>query len=257
MDPNSVQYQVGGPTGPPPAKRTSPWVYVGCGCALVLLIGALAMFFIGKGVFDRVQTMKEDMSNPQKREQRTREMLGYRTLPDGYYAGGALSIPLISDMAFLTDRQPDGTAASRRSANPIDFDQHGFMYMTVKLGRLPAGEDARKRMLDKKGQSSPWNNGTVRMESDAVVSEGQLQAGGARIYYRAVRGDTYTNRDRHHGVATQMVVACPDDRLRFAFWFGPDPGPDVSSSSLETSGTTADPKAITAFLDHFSLCGAS
>ncbi len=250
MDPNTASYQGGGLSAPPPAKRTSPWVYVGCGCALALVIGALAVFFIGKGVMRSFKHMAQDMADPRMREQRTREMLGYTTLPDGYYAGGAISVPLISDMAFLTDRQPEAGASAH--GGPMEFDQRGFMFMKILLARIPAGDDARRHLLDKNGQS-PWNS-SVRIDANSTLGEGDLQAGGAHVYYRATRGDVTMNRNHHHGLVTPMLIGCPDNRMRLGIWSGPDPDPDASDGQLNRAGTPADPKAIAAFLDHFTLC---
>lgn len=246
MDPNSS-------AGLPPAnqrKTTSPWVYVGCGCALLIVLCAVAVLFIGKKLVDTGHKMEQGLSDPKVREQRTRELLAYRELPEGYYAAGAISVPFVFDMALLGDRPP---APGRQRP---EMRERGYMFMSMHLGKLPEGAEARRRMLFGTGGKSPWEQGSgLRLESSEPLSDGEVDAGGAHIRYRAVRGEVLMNNQRHRGITNIQLIECPDRRLRFGVWFGPDPDPAQPSATLDKSGSPADPKALIAFLDHFSLCG--
>jgi hypothetical protein len=52
-----------------------------------------------------------------------------------------------------------------------------------------------------------------------------------------------------------IYVPCPSDsRIRFAFWFTPDPAPGKPKEELNLAGTPADPKVLADFLGHFELC---
>src|ERR1700720_4840302 len=99
MDPNTA--------APPPGqgqRKTSPWVYAGCGCALLILLCAIAVLFVGKKLVDQGHKMEQGLADPKVREQRTRELLSYQDLPAGYYPAGAISIPFVGDMAVNMDR---------------------------------------------------------------------------------------------------------------------------------------------------------
>jgi hypothetical protein len=246
MDPNAA-------AAPPAAaqRKTSPWVYVGCGCASLLVLGALAALFVGKKIVDQGHKMEQGLSDPKVREQRTRELLSYRELPSGYYAAGAFSLPFVFDMAMLGDRPP--TPGTQRP----EMQEHGFIFMKMHLGKLPAGEPARRRMLFGSSGKAPWEQGSgFRLESNQPLGDGEVTAGGAHVLYRAVRGDVHMNNRTRRGITSIQLIECPDRRLRFGFWFGPDPAPGEPAAALDKSGTPADPQAIAGFLDHFSLCGA-
>jgi hypothetical protein len=243
MDPNAA-------APPPAARKTSPWVYVGCGCALLVVLAALAALFVGKKLVDQGHKMEQGLTDPKVREQRTRELLSYRELPAGYYPTGAISLPFVFDMALLGDHLP-----APGEQHP-QMEQRGFIFMKMHLGRLPEGEQARRRMLFGTQGKAPWEQGSgFRLESNEPLGDGELDAGGAHVLYRAVRGDVHMNHRTHRGITSIQLIECPDRRLRFGFWFGPDPDPGQSSATLDKSGTPADPRAIGGFLDHFSLCG--
>lgn len=245
MDPNSA-------AGLPPAnqRQTSPWVYVGCGCALLIVLAALTVLFLTKKLVDQGHKMEQGLSDPKVREQRTRDLLAYRELPEGYYPVGAISVPFVLDMALLGDRPP--APGTQRP----EMRERGFMFMSMHLGRLPDGAEARRRMLFGTGGKAPWEQGSgLRLESSEPLADGETDAGGAHVRYRAVRGEVLMNHERHRGITSIQLIECPDRRLRFGIWFGPDPDPGQSTATLDKSGTPADPRAVAAFLDHFSLCG--
>ncbi len=95
---------------PPTAKKTSPWVYVGCSCgALVILaLGAIvATTWFG---YRAAKDFAEGFENPEKRAERAREVLPYDTLPAGYETLGAFSIPFVVDLAFFSTERKDEPA---------------------------------------------------------------------------------------------------------------------------------------------------
>jgi hypothetical protein len=234
---------------PPPAPRkTSPWVYVGCGCALLVLLAIGAGVLVFKKVAEEGHKFKEGMTNPRVREERTRALLSYNELPAGYYPVGALSIPFVFDMAMLGDRPPEATGKP-------DMGEHGFIFMKLKLGHIADTPEGRRRMLyGANGQAGWEQNSGLKIESHEELANGELNAGGAHLLYRASRGDVQINNRRRQGISSVMLVDCPDHRIRFGIWFVPDPAPGQPTASMEKAGTPADPQAITAFADHFKFC---
>jgi hypothetical protein len=244
MDPNAASAPA-----PPGKRKTSPWVYVGCGCALALLLAGLAVVFIGRMLVEQGHKMEQGLADPKVREQRVRELLAYSELPAGYYPAGGVSVPFIVDVAILGDHPP------APGETHVEFDDHGFVYVKMRLGKLSNTEEGRRRMLYGSGGKSPWEQGSgMRIEAREQLGDGEVTAGGAHVYYRATRGDVHMNRRRHQGITGTQLIECPDRRIRVGVWFSRDPAPDQPASALDKTGTPADPKAITAFLDHFKLC---
>ena len=240
--------------GRPQKKPTSPWVYVGCGCAALVL---LALLGLGGLTFLGYRTGKEfteGMTDPVKREAKVKSILPYQQLPAGYHPAFAFSAPLgLMEMAMLSDRDP-GTG---RSAPDQSFDERGFMYMSMRQIR----DNKEKMAAFLRGEAprpndSGWSQSNVRFDPKEVVRRGTVTVGETQVLYSAGRGDIHRRRGGDkHGIVTMVMPECPhDSRLRFGMWFGPDPAADKPVAEADFSGTNADPAAIQEFLGHFQLC---
>jgi hypothetical protein len=242
--------------GRPQKKPTSPWVYVGCGCAVLVLLAMLGFGGLTWWGYRTGKEMSETMKDPVKREAKVRSILHYDRLPPGYYPAFALTAPMgVMEMAMLSDHDP----GSGPGAAGQEFDQRGFMYMNLaqmrdnkeKMARFMRGEAPRP-------EDSGWSRSSVNFDQKEVIRRGSVTVNGTEVLYSAGRGEI--NRRRRHertqGLVTMVMPQCPHDpRLRFAMWFGPDPSPDKPVAEADYSGTNADPAAIQEFLGHFGLCG--
>jgi hypothetical protein len=114
-------------------KGTSPWVYAGVGCGALLVLGVVALAAIGYGAFRWGKQVEKDIKDPATRTAKVKAVLGADTLPDGYHPMVGLSIPLLMDMAMLSDREP---GADGQVHGPM---QRGFIYVRV----LSAGSNEK------------------------------------------------------------------------------------------------------------------
>jgi hypothetical protein len=238
--------------GRPQKKPTSPWVYVGCGCAALVLLAFLGiggLTFLG---YKKGKEFSEGMTDPVKREARVKAVLPYEQLPAGYYPAFAMSMPFgMMEMAMLTDHDPGPGRVDQ------EFEERGFMFMSMR--QMRDNKDKMERYL--RGEAprpddNGWYQTNVRFDAKVNIRRGTVTVNGTEILYSANRGDlTRHGREDRHGIVTMVMPECPHDtRLRFGLWFGPDPAADKPVAETDFTGTNADPAAMQEFLGHFQLC---
>ena len=199
MDPNTAAAAPG-----QGQRKTSPWVYAGCGCAVLLVLTAVVCLFVVKKLADQGHRMEQGLADPKVREQRTRELLSYRELPAGYYPAGALSLPYLLDMAFLGDHSP---AAGETH---VDIEDHGFIFIKMHWGKIPAEAGARRRMLYGANGKAPWEQGSgFRVE---IARAAGRRRGDGRWRPRRLPGDA--RRRPHERQGAPRHHRYPDDRVR-------------------------------------------
>ena len=231
-------------------SKTSPWVYFAAGClALVMLLIAVVVGFVfmayrwGKGV-------EETLKDPVTRTERVKELLGCQELPEGYNAMLGLSVPFVAEIAVLSDNEPGADGMIE------DFEERGFIY--VKMSRL-LGRKSKQDMLDflegKKKDSDVFIQSNIHVDADEIVKRGRMELDGPSLIYAVHRGNVEVEGREVEGLATMMLIECPeDDRTRLGIWFGRDPSGGQSLEDATLEGSTADESAIRDFLGRFSLC---
>jgi len=228
-------------------KKTSPWVWVGIGCAGVLGILVIAVVGLGYFGFRYAKQVSEEMKDPVAREAKVKAVLGADAIPPGYFPVLGLSIPAILDTAILSDRE------DLESGGPA-FDHHGFIYMKVR------GSGQQKELRDyfegTTKESGLLRGQSVRHRTRDVIRRGEIKEADRSLLYVAERGTIETHNVEIEGVTTMILIECRDDttRSRFGIWFGPDPDPAAPVKSANFSGSPADEAEIRAFARHFDFC---
>lgn len=237
----------GGPAGvdSPPERRS----LLGCGCggamALVLVaIVGLAWFGYRQG--DR---FREALRDPESRAAASREVLGYRELPPGYHPMGGFSVPLVMEMAMLSDREP---GPGETVEGPEDaFGRRGFVLMATRSwgGRE---DELREYFRGERSSATFFEEIDRRFEGGEALGRGRVEAGGSEVSYVAERGRMELGGGTEPTVLARLLIECGgDSRLRAAMWF--EPAPEEGGGY---DGTPADERALRDFLDHFRLCGS-
>jgi len=266
-------------------KGTSPWIWVGCGCVVLLGLAVLAAVGAGFWGFTAFKGYVDDVKDPEARAAEVAKILGAAELPEGYYAHFFFRIPWIMEMAILSDRPVrEMTDAELEGYDPLDSEEvgdHLFMYLSVR-----GDEKDELESIFEDGGGRPggmeFDLGSS-FDPQEKLGEGSLEIGPQKIRYVSHRGDMITE-DHHRlaGVFASMLVECSPGgggRTRFALWFAREPQPrepkpesttveaeaspveespveaaPSEASAAELAGTPADEAALRDFMAHFNVC---
>jgi hypothetical protein len=213
---------------------------------LTVIVG-LAWFGYSRG-----QRFERELADPDARADRSRAILGYRSLPEGYHPLGGFSIPFIQQMAMLSDREPE---PGETITGPADaFGRRGFVYLEA----ISTDDRARELEAYFEGEAEAsefFGDIDGRFQASDELSRGSVRAGGAEVRYLAERGRMAIGDDAFPAVLARLLMTCTDSsRLRVGMWFEPAPSTAGGTAEEAVPGTPADPAAIRRFLDHFRLC---
>jgi hypothetical protein len=231
-------------------RGRSPWLYVGIGCAVLAGLAVSAAVTLGVFGYRWARRTERELRDPGTRLARVREVLGCETLPAGYHPVVGLSLPLLTEVAVLSDRPPQFEKDAREP-----FGERGFIYVKA----LMPGQDEQELRDYFEGRTDDpdvFRRHRVRIRPHEVLRRGSLEGRGQTLRYIAQRGEIEFSEQERRGLTSLIMVDCPQDgRLRLGIWFGPDPAAGPESNLADLAGTPADPAAIQEFMGHFRLCG--
>ena len=243
-------------------KRTSPWVWIGVGCLAVVVLAVGAVMTLGYLGYRKVKEFEAEMKDPEARAASARRVLGAERLPEGYHAVMGMSVPLVMDMALLSDTPPDASGNSR------GLGERGFIYLRT-LAPNQNRQELRDYFEGRSDDADVLRRNNIRIHREGeVLRRGVLDlAPDTKLMYMSQRGALDMSQSRVHGITTVMLLDCTgDSRQRMGIWFGPDPRPSeppagaspassLRSAEIDLTGTPADESAIKEFMAHFRLCG--
>lgn len=231
----------------PGAAKKSPWPYIALGCLGLLIVAGVVVAVSGYFLVSKVDQMGKEMNDPEIRDAKARKLLGADTLPEGYRAVAALSVPYVMDMAALSK------GADTASAGP---DRTGLMYMRV-LSDASNKAELRKYMDGEDYDADALQNLQVSVEETEVIRRGRVQTEDATYLYVANRGPlrAQTHNTDSDSINSVMLVDCDmSAKLHLMLWFAPDPGPGKPIDEVDLSGTPADEAALKQLVSHFAPC---
>ncbi len=228
-------------------KKTSPWVYVGIGCGVVVGLIVIAVVVVGYVGYRFARQVSTELNDPVAREAKVKTVLGADTIPDGYYPAMGLSIPFLMDMAILSDRE--GLPSGGRP-----FDLRGFIYVNMRSASKQQTE-LKDFFEGNADEPSMLRQQSIRLRHGEVVGRGEIHDKQRRILYVAQRGRVEMRDAEVEGLTAMLLIECPSDgRARLGIWFGPDPDPSAPVKTANFKGSPADESAIRDFTRQFDFC---
>lgn len=236
-----------------PKKETSPWAYVGCGCAGLVIVGMMAFAVMTWLFYREGKEFEKAWTDPKAREEKAREVVDWTELPEGYYPVGSFSIPFLMDFALFTDEPPQEGAEPDPKNPSGSFNERGFVFMSMRS--FGSRNRELQEYLRGTGEKPGWLESDAQVEAGEVIRRGEVQVNGRTIHFSAVRGEMNRNGDSREGITTLMGIDCPgSNRTRMGVWFGPDPHKGKPVAESDYTGTNADPKEVEEFASHFQFC---
>lgn len=209
--------------------------FLGCGCFVVLAVCAVVFAVV---VYQGAKNLAADFSNPEARTQKVLAALGAESLPPGYHAVMAVDVPLPFDMVVLSDEpwllEPDADPATPTSLPTFNGVPGSKLFYYIHI-----------QAEDRTG-NDPFER---EFKSQEKLDQGDLQIHDRRVAWEAHRGQGLRPQGHQEGIFCRLRFECDDQQTRRAVWF------HERSPSDSTTGTPADPEAISAFLGHFRVCG--
>ena len=212
---------------------------------------AFGIFAVGIAFWgvQKARRFGEEMADPAERARKVLSVLGTTELPEGYHAVIGFSVPMLFELAILSDRPPD------ESGRPQDFGDHGFVYVSYP----GIGQDRRAIRDFFEGRSDEFDElGRHRIDLDLRerVSNGKIAREEDDVLWVSHRGMLESDEGARskEGLVALMLIDCGDSRNRFGIWLGPDPDPRAPVAELELEGTVSDPDEIERFLSPIHPC---
>ncbi len=231
-------------------KGTQSCLLIGVGCLIAVAILAIvvgSLMFYG---FRKARQLEETMKDPETRTSEALELLPTESLPEGYYAVAAFSVPFLMDTIVLADQEPTDDIESSLHAGT-----HRFVFTRTRL--FGDQEEQLKLLLEGEIHRGEWENrAPVRFENDRFLVAGSAVEEGRTLRWAAHLGRSSGPVDEAIGLRSTIVVDCPEPRgrTRIGFWMGPAPDGVESETDIDLTGTVGDGERIQEFMRYLDVC---
>ena len=169
----------------PRSSSTSTLGWLGCGCGgLVALVLAAIVGMTWFG-YRKGKELERTFKDPAARAEATRKVLPWRELPEGYYPAGAVTIPMLMEMAILSDHEPEPDEAGEGRA----FDERGLVFMSFNSW-ISDEKELLQWLRGELKETPDWiRRSDAKIDPSQVLKRGSVDVGGQTVFYVITRGE--------------------------------------------------------------------
>lgn len=174
------------PNRPRSSSTTSTLGWLGCGCGALVALALATIVGMTWFGYHKGKEIERTFTDPVARTEATQKILAWRELPEGYYPAGAITIPMLMEMAILSDHEPEKDEAGHGRA----FERRGLVYMS--FNSWISNEKELLSWLNGDLKETPkWlQRSDAKIDPEDVLKRGSLEIDGRTVFYVVSRGDS-------------------------------------------------------------------
>ena len=230
-------------------KKTSPWIYIGCGCLLVMAIGIVAGIGGCYFLVDKVSGYAEGLKDPAVREERALDVLGADALPEGYNALFGINVFGFFEVAVI------GTGGVAPDGEPSGLGREGLVYLKMPFANESQKQEMKDFFEGKTNSLETLRQSNINVNASEMITRGTLQSRNMSLQYVTSRGNVSVEGMDQSGLISAVIIDCEQDSKQcLGVWYGPEPDAKTAEGEIDLAGSVGDEARIQAFFDGFDLC---
>ncbi|MEM8961038.1 MAG: hypothetical protein AAGD38_06130 [Acidobacteriota bacterium] len=234
------------------ADPRGPGLFIGISFGLLVLLAVAAMVVSG-GMFVLKRTdVPATADEPMDRAAQIRELTGADTLPPGWTAQYVTGVPMMMQVAVLSDAPPINVKVERSSQ---DLGDQVVLYARVRGGAIhPTALDAFFDGHDVFGGGDELrlpSNLNPRLIPSETLDRGRFDVQNGQARWVTQSGQIVGSR-RGGGIGATVLYDCRggDDRIHLFFWLRYDKRERLTSRL----GAPDNPRSLERLVNHFAPC---